>query len=145
LNKWDRRYKDLRFQNSWHYILKGEFFDFPRSAYDLEEDTVEAIELVYVDVLIKTDEGTIIYDGILVDYELSKDGGLDNISLKEVQRRYLKDDPGNENIWPSKSKYYEIPGHILILKYSEIINLNFSYYKIVYDEKTEEYNAGMVK
>ncbi|EOZ96164.1 hypothetical protein A33Q_2757 [Indibacter alkaliphilus LW1] len=145
LNKWDRRFKDLRFQNSWHYVLKGEFFDFPRSSYDLELDNVEDIELIFVDALVKTQEGTVIYDGILVDYELSNDGGLEYISFKEVQRRFMKDDFKEENKWESKSKYYQIPGHILVMKYSEIINLNFSYYKLIYDEKESKYDLELVK
>ncbi|UCS94375.1 hypothetical protein KZP23_04935 [Echinicola marina] len=140
VRKWDRKFKQLRFQNSWHYILKGEFFDFPRSAFDLEVDTVERIEIVYVDAVVKIEEGSIIYDGILVDYELSKDGGLETISLKEVHRRYLKDDKTQASF---DHKYYEIPGHILILKYSEIINLNFSYYKVI--EENGSYNIELVK
>lgn len=145
IKKWDRKFKDLRFQNSWHYLLKGEFFDFPRSSYDLEVDTVEAIELIFVDALVKTEEGTVIYDGILVDYELSKDGGLDYISLKEVQRRLMKDDSKEENKWDGRSKYYKIPGHILVIKYSEIINLNFSYYKMNYDEINAKYDIELVQ
>lgn len=29
----------------------------------------------------------------------------------------------------SDKNYYEIPGHILIIPYESIINLNFSYYR----------------
>lgn len=40
-NKLDRKYKLLRFKNNWHYILSGEFFDFPKSSYDLTKDKPE--------------------------------------------------------------------------------------------------------
>jgi hypothetical protein len=125
----DSRKKIFRFKNSWHYIFSGEFFNFPRASFDLIEDSFETIDFVYIDALVESSEGTIIYDGILVDYELSSDGGLDNLTLKDVQRRMMKDD--------IDKKYYEIPGHIMVLPFETIINLNFSYYKLTEIERNE--------
>ena len=123
-------------------------------------DKVDEIELIFIDALVELKEGTVIYDGVLVDYELSKDGGLQNISLKGVRRRYLKDDPSRtarpydeiqydasneEHLYPkgTVNRYYDIPGHILIIPYEKIVNLNFSYYKI--QELAEnEFNVVMV-
>lgn len=129
----DRQLSLLRFQNSWHYIFTGEFYEFPNSNIELDLDTVEDIELVYVDALVETKEGSLLYEGILVHYELSKDGGLDYIGLKQVQRRFLKDDQGLSGGTP---KHYKIPGNLMLLKYSEIRNLNFTYYTL--DEGDEE-------
>ncbi len=131
-NKFDRRYKLFRFKNNWHYILTGEFFDFPRATYDLTKDKPEEIAYIFIDALVQTKEGTIIYEGIFFDYELSDKLGLDTITLREVRRRYLQYDYSNK-----KSKYYHIPGHLLVLKYSEIINLNFSYYKLNFNENNK--------
>ncbi|MFW6275478.1 MAG: hypothetical protein ACOC2M_02475 [bacterium] len=155
----DRKKKILRFQNFWHYIFKGEFFDFPKAAFDLVDDKVDEIELLFVDALVELKEGTIIYDGVLVDYELSKEGGLQNISLKGVRRRFLKDDPQKKkkadtqiqdvlagdlsDFTETANRYYEVPGHILIIPYEKIVNLNFSYYKIQELEK-DEFNVVMV-
>ena len=75
LTKLDRKIKLFRFQNEWHYLFSGEILDFPRVAGKSEE-----VDLSYVDVLVKSDEGSIIYMGILADYILSKDGGLDRIT-----------------------------------------------------------------
>jgi len=133
VRKWDRKYKHFRFQNAWHYILKGEVFDFERATIDLERDTVENIEVVFVDAVVSTSDGSIIYDGILVDYELSPDGGLETISLKEVNRRYLKNDPHLDQV-VNPNRRYHVPGHMLILKYSEVVNLNFTYYRLVKKE-----------
>lgn len=85
---------------------------------------------MFVDALMETNDGTFLYDGILVDYELSRDGGLDSISLTEAQRRKLADDRGHreEGNQDENDPYYSIEGHILVLKYSEIKNLNLSYY-----------------
>ncbi|VAW46246.1 hypothetical protein MNBD_GAMMA03-1428 [hydrothermal vent metagenome] len=143
--KWDRKYKQFRFQNSWHYILTGEFFDFPRSNFSLENDSVEAIEFIYVNILIDIDDAYL-YDGILVDYELSKDGGLETITLKNCERRLLKSDcdipvEGEKSKNPNK---YPIDGHMLLFKYDEIKNINFSYYKLQEEEKENSFKPVLV-
>ncbi|UOY06520.1 hypothetical protein L0P88_21675 [Muricauda sp. SCSIO 64092] len=146
--KWDRTRKFFRFQNSWHYILKGEFFDFPRADITLERDTVEDIEFVFVDAVIEINNASYIYDGILVDYELSQDGGLDTISLTNAQRRNLKDDAEVSDEGKTKenlSNYYPIDGHILVLKYSEIKNLNFTYYTLEFVLENEEFIPRIVE
>ena len=136
--KLDRKWKILRFQNKWHYILKGEFYDFPRANVNLENDDVDNIEFVFVDALIETSDCTYIFDGFLVDYELSSDGGLETITLAEVERRKLSDDilvsSDNDD---TRSPYYDIEGHILLIKYSETKNLNFTYYTLELNESNE--------
>lgn len=126
-NKWDRRYKLFRYRNTWHYVLKGEFFDFPRADYDLAEDTVDDIEVVSVTAVQDTGMGTLLYVGLLVDYELGQDGGLQTISLKSTQRRLLTEDAleGGADV-PGK-RFYPVKGHIMLLKYAELRNLNFTY------------------
>ncbi len=144
--KWDRRYKYLRYQNSWHYILKGEFFDFPRADISLEKDEVEDIEFVFVDVIVQIGGESYLYDGLLVDYELSKDGGLETLSIKNAQRRKLSHDSeiGKEREKSdNSSNYYPIMGHILLLKYSEMKNLNFSYYRL--DQTADVLRPRMVE
>jgi hypothetical protein len=136
--KWDRRFKIFRYQNSWHYILKGEFFDFPRAEITLEMDEVEDIEFVFVDAIVQIGRESYLYDGILVDYELRSDGGLETISIKNAQRRKLSDDSeidadGAKS--DNSDKYYPIIGHILLIKYSELKNLNFAYLRL---EKTDD-------
>lgn len=144
--KWDRQYKFFRFQNSWHYILKGEFFDFPRADISLEKDSVEDIEFVFVDAIVELQEHSYLYDGILVDYELSNSGGLETISIANAQRRKVSGDSkitkkGNKK--DNSHEYYPITGHILVLKYSTLKNLNFSYYTL--DSKNSAYIPRMVE
>lgn len=146
--KLDVKYKILRFKNLWHYILKGKFFDFPRAAFDLVNDNINNIELIYVDALVDINEGSVLYEGILVDYELSNDGGLEHIQLKETYRKFIINNGAESSkecdklctkLYPLckmqtyNSNSINIPGHILILPYKSIINLNFSYYKLVKD------------
>lgn len=135
--KLDRSFKFFRFQNSWHYILKGEFFDFPRADISLDRDTVEDIEFVFVDAILEINGESYLYDGILVDYELSNTGsGLETISLTNAQRRKISDDSKISKKGKKKDnskKYYPISGHILVLKYNETRNLNFTYFTLEYD------------
>lgn len=130
--KLDRKIKLFRFQNEWHYIFSGEILDFPKVAGKADD-----IDCSYVDALVKTDEGTVIYSGLLTDYILTKEGGIDRIYLSSVKRRFLKDDiiygPGN----PTEQKqdntedkrYYYLPGQFFIIPYNMIINLHITYYK----------------
>ena len=125
--KLDRKLKLFRFQNEWHYIFSGEILDFPRVPGDADD-----ISIRYVDALIKSDQGTIIYTGILADYVLSKDGGIDRIYLTNVKRRYLKDDKTTQspNAETADERYYYLPGQFFIIPYSQVINLHITYYKI---------------
>lgn len=131
-NKLDRKYKLLRFKNAWHYIFTGQFFDFPRATYDLTKDKPEEIDYIFIDALVQIKEGTMLYEGMLVGYVLSDKLGLETITLMEAKRRYLKDDFSNK-----KAKHYNIPGHVIVLKYSEIVNLNFSYFKLEVTENNQ--------
>ena len=92
--------------------------------------------------LVKSDQGTIIYTGILADYVLSKDGGIDRIYLTNVKRRYLRDDKLNQphSNDDGDERYYYLPGQFFIVPYSQVINLHITYYKIEVtdDELTEE-------
>jgi len=129
-NQLDRTYKLLRFKNNWHYILKGEFFDFPRAYYTLINDSVENIEFTWIDAMVEMKGEVFLYDGVLVDYELNSHGGLDTISLKDVKRDILHTDTRNLRKDDSADTGYNIPGHIVVLKYQEVKNLNFTYYKL---------------
>jgi hypothetical protein len=125
--KFDIKYKFLRYKNTWHYILTGEFFDFPRANINLSADSkVVDIEFVFVDALMVLNGNSYLYDGILVDYELSNDGGLDFITIKNAKRRKIDDDcmiAENGDKSDNSSSYYPISGHMLVLKYEEIKNL----------------------
>jgi hypothetical protein len=128
--KWDRTYKLFRYQNTWHYILRGEIFDFPRAAIDLQQDRVEEIEIVFVSTIQDTAAGTYLYDGVLVDYELARDGGLLTISLKSVKRRRLVEDAPRGQSDDPDLRYYPVRGNLLVLKYAELKNLNLTYYTL---------------
>lgn len=124
--KLDRKYKLFRFQNIWHYIFSGEILDFPG-----KEGNAEDIEFVLVDALVETNDGSVIYSGILYDHHLNKENGIDHIYLSGVSRRFLKED--------GQKKYYQLPGEIFILPYDKIVNIHVTYYSVIIeDQKVSE-------
>lgn len=125
--KLDRKYKLFRFQNEWHYLFTGEILDFPRVIGKSEN-----ISFRFVDVLVNTSEGSILYMGILADYLLSNEGGLDRIILRDVKRRFLKEDNHNNG-----DVYYNLPGEFLTIESSKIENIHITYYSLQIGEELE--------
>ncbi|RYE28477.1 MAG: hypothetical protein EOP42_16775 [Sphingobacteriaceae bacterium] len=118
--KLDRRYKLFRFQNEWHYLFSGEILDFP----DIHS-SAKTNQLTFVDALVNTSEGSLIYSGILSSYVLSSSTGIDRIYLSDTRRRYLKNDDQN-----NPERYYDMPGDFFVIFSSQIINLHITYYSI---------------
>ena len=118
--KLDRKYKLFRFQNEWHYLFSGEILDFP----DIQGST-RNVDFTYINVLVNTSEGSVIYRGYLSAYILSSSTGIDRLYLTDAKRRYLKDDRQNE-----ESTYYKMPGEFFVIFANQIVNLHISYYTI---------------
>lgn len=119
--KLDRKFKELRFQNRWHYILSGEVLDFPEND---GKGRAKDIFLTYIDIAINTGYKTILYIGFLADYHLTKEGvGLDYIHLRKVKRRDIDKISGKS----FDGKEYTIPGDVFLIPFSNVINLNISY------------------
>lgn len=130
--KLDRRFTLFRFQNEWHYVFSGEMLDFPNIP-----GTAESVDFKYVDILMRSDEGTVIYMGVLAHYTLNKEGGIDRIYLSDVSRRYLKDDeapgPGKQD-----NRYYDLPGEFFIVPYHLVLNMHITYYRVNLTPETEK-------
>lgn len=130
--KLDARYKFFRLNNEWYYLFSGEILDFPGVP-----GSSENIEIIQVDLIANTIEGSVIYSGILQDYYLSKDNGLDRIYLSQVYRRKLKDDlisdSDNEPTRQLDVRYYKMPGELFVIGYDKIINLNITYHRFAGD------------
>ncbi len=127
--RWDSKSSFLKFDNIWHYLLTAKFIEFPRSQIKLT-DNIDIIDFTYVYAVEEIGGKAYIYNGILVDYELSKDGGLNLIYLKGAERTDFQDDANS----------LKIDGNILILKYENIININLSFittYKEIQEDGSE--------
>lgn len=132
-NNWDMKYHSLKFNNEWYYLLSGKIPDESGVFVDHAK-----VQLVQLDVLVESSEGTVIYSGILQTFYLSKTEGLDRIHLSNVYRRKLKDDvPPTQKETDEKAfdaRYYSMPGDLFVIPYNQIKNLNITYY---YTEETD--------
>lgn len=123
--KFDRRLPIFRFPNRWYYILTGEIFDFPKK--DKKNNKFESsknITIRYVDVLVQVGSYSLIYSGILHNFMLSVEGnGVDCIKLRNVKRKKISLDG-------QSSDFKKIPGEYLLLPFSEVKNINITYYNL---------------
>jgi hypothetical protein len=150
-NKFDRRFRLFRYKNDWFYILTGEILDYP-----LIPGNSDDIDFIYIDALVDTNEGSIIYSGILAEFKLSKEDGLDLLYLTEVRRRYLKDVKKTPDAQQKEQtevenqtehavqhetielissseqneRYFDLPGQLFVLSFNKIVNLHITYYSI---------------
>jgi hypothetical protein len=124
--KLDRKFRLFRFSNDWHYLLSGEFLDFPEVPDDPEE-----VSFKLVNALTSVGDKQMIYIGELIHFTLSDEGGLENIVLKDAKRRLLEDDV-------LENRYYEIPGRYITIPYKTIININIRYFYL--EEITSDYD-----
>lgn len=122
---WDHKSTIFRFNNEWHYLLKGEFVFFRESRkytnIPIQQKSRfksnERIDFCHVNASVKTDEGKCyIYTGVIETSHLAKDGRPEIIVLREASRRAFTDDREQE--------VYHLNTKILVLKYSEIITLS---------------------
>ena len=130
--KWDRRTRWLRFDNEWHYLLTGEILETNDMPAIIRLEKAKRIDLVFVDALVKLDDGDILYSGILAGYELGSDGGLRTLYLHSAQRKQLST-PSEA----STATYYPIEGDLLTLPYEQLANLNVSYFIDEQDAQAE--------
>ena len=124
----DAKDKFLRYKNVWHYLLTGKFFLFRRSQIKLNRDRIEDVDITYINVIVVVGKETFNYSGTLVDYELSEAGALNLIYIKNAQRKPIEEE-----------HFKNVEGHILVLKYENIINLNLTFIQ------AEETESGDIK
>jgi hypothetical protein len=140
----DHRYAFFRFDSPWFYLLSGERAAFPEAADSLAMDwgTWETgkidsplpPDLIVVSAVLERDQ-SLIYEGVVTDFVLDREGNLDYIELALPIRRLMKDDvPADSerrqgfHQRASDPRYYRIAGNFLILKYAEVKELNIDYF-----------------
>jgi len=118
--KLDKKYTIFRFNNHWHYYLKGEAIEFP----DFKElfPNSKAL-LTEADVLVRLGETeSRLYKGFLRQHTIDpKTGDLSEIYLTDV-RRYKRIKKKHSDDYSTEIK--AVPGHIMVIPYKSIINLN---------------------
>lgn len=132
----DRRFKLLRFRNHWHYVLRGGVREF--AASPTRGRSLDVVGATYIDALVSTSEGDMIYEGLLIDYELAPDNELKLLVLGEVRRRPLRSDRPDQSHPPAvevadDERYYRITGDLAALPGREIKNYNLRYITVSED------------
>ena len=122
---WHKTFQLLTIYNKWHTLLK------PKADENGEIS-------VWVDVLVETKGEAILYRGFVADFWLDKDGNICEIHLETVRRRIFNNDenqadhpiPIDAENEPDDvdERYYYIPGELFIIKYSDVKNMNITYF-----------------
>ena len=115
--------------------------------------------MVIVDVLVRLEGKNVLYKGFGFEFFMKKDGGLDSIVIKYPYKKNFStrendsvDSPGNGSI-PEKVEnegneednfpgFVAVPSDYLVIDYSQIININFSYFKESENDQPEIYGTG---
>lgn len=136
--KLDLRFDHLRFNNEWYYLFQGEarVFDVPqkqRARSTITELLSHEIGFVFISAVVEQSGASYLYWGVLSEYYFTKEGDLDRLVLREVQRRVITDDekqpPSDQQVVDpvDNDQFYPIRGDYLVLRYADIKNLNIDY------------------
>lgn len=101
----------FRLNNRWWYLFNG------------MENAIEAFDLLLIDAVVDTAEGTIIYSGFLVRYICTGEQ-LERIYLSNVVRREFK--VVKDGIIKT-GEPVPVPGEIFSVDYKYVINLNLKF------------------
>lgn len=127
--KLDLKFKILRFKNYWEYYFSGEILRIKglklqeRSSLSNETSQkkyppkIKKFLTTKIDILMNKDCNSLFYSGILAQYSVSeKESQLEFLYLADSRR------------YSTESKdFKDIPGHILVIPYSHVANINITY------------------
>jgi hypothetical protein len=126
----------FRFENDWHYLLRGEILDFPPhrgSSRPLRKPKITSDDVLgtVVAAVVDLKDRSVLYLGFLVDFYFDHHGNLDRILLEEVRRRDLGSDASTAALPPPifdlDQRYFVLRGHYFVLRMEEIKTLNVDY------------------
>ena len=132
--KWDRRFRALRYDNEWHYLLTGEILETTDIPAIIRLRDARHVDFVLVDALVNLENNDTLYSGFLAGYELAADGGLRTLYLHSARRKELT---ATQTDASKPTGYYPVEGHLLTLPYDKLLNLNISYFIDEQDSKAE--------
>lgn len=141
---WHAHDEFLRLYNYWWYLFNGYKVDgFVNNGSPIPYD------IVYINALVNTNSGTMIYSGILIDF-VCEGEKLDRIYLSETYKREFKkmatNDKGNF-LSHEVGDEYPIDGDTMMIPYVNIINLNLHFVNIPPENEnsiTVSYTAEMM-
>jgi len=124
----------------------------------LDRDQKQEISNVLVEALVETKEATVIYTGLLKNYELVDNSDelayitLDSASRRDLRKAQQISKEMEQAKLISSSSYHagygdiiRIPGHVFTIQGKEIINVNVTYMKQAVDPVTQKKNLVPLK
>jgi hypothetical protein len=122
---WHADYPILNLYHKWWYVFNGYY------------SNIEQYDLVFVDLVVDTNDRTVIYSGYLTNFDF-KDGDLDRLYLKDTLKRdFIQTSEHNAaGEGSSVSEPYKIPGDIFSISYKNVLNINIHF--ILLDNSLEE-------
>lgn len=123
ITRLDTKFKILRYKNYWFYIFNGQYGGFKKLKHLGQENKKHLF--TKADILIDSSSSTLLYSGIVVDYELNENNccELSKIFLQNAERYSLIN---NERV------RVEIPGTLLVVDCTTMKNINLTY---IYQER----------
>jgi hypothetical protein len=108
----DARIPALRLQAEWYYTLLG------------RRPSLLSRVIPQVDVLVEQPgtSGTRLFVGVVAAFDVSKEGGIEELYLQAAQRHRRREGGGTDIV--------DIPGDLLSIKGSTILSTNMRYYEI---------------
>jgi len=135
--KLDHKTNIFRFNNEWHYLLRGETLEL----HDYPGEPIHNIDGVYLSAVVQHGDADYLYRGLVVHFTYAPGGQLDKVVLQEAHRRKLSDDrpPGQvrdplDHGTREGSRYYRIEGDFFILKYADMQTVNLEYFTLDEDD-----------
>lgn len=111
------KYELFRLNNRWWYLFRG------------YENEVSNFDLLSVDAVVDTKDGTIIYSGFLVNY-ICNGEELDRIYLRDTVRREFKTTDVNGKFQNIAGVPVSIPGDTFSIPYKIISSLNLKFIEL---------------
>lgn len=118
ISRIDARFKLLRFKNYWFYLFNGQHTSFKKMKHLKEKNKKHLF--TKADILIDSNSKTLLYSGIVVDYELDTNDCtiLSKLMLEKAERYSLRE---------GQMVPVQIPGQILVVDCSSMKNINLTY------------------
>ncbi len=125
ITKWHAKYPVLNLYNKWWYLFNGYY------------NEIEETDLIFIDVVVDTKAGTVIYSGYLANFDFTN-GELERVYLTDTLKRDFSS-VGSRDVPEqglNNNETYEIPGDIFSIAYKNILNINIHF--ITIDNSLEE-------
>lgn len=83
---------------------------------------------VYLSTVVDTEAGSYLYHGLVVDVFWNRDGRVEAVALFDATRRRIEQDKRDED--DGDRRFYRIAGDRLLIKYSDMVTVNFTYVRV---------------